>query len=1268
MSSESESSSSTSESDDDSDDTSSSGSSTSSSEAETEAEQRPVGTSKTMAQTDDTSSSTTSSSDSSSTSEDVEASNKTAAATKGSVPGPVTAPEQLQLVLQPSQDESQELTLSARQYNKIRRLEEPERARRWLRGVLEADSNRHVVQVHLYHAYRTQFLHDCTDGNDLLSATTLITMSFGLFQSACAARLTTPRDEYVVKGIRPRSQTTGSRPQSALRIPPGQGKVGTQKRNERRRNAKRIMSVQKAGENSVRNTLPDSIAEIKQLIAIDETREACSAPDSSAPDDADSGFLARRQALLESIASGGMEVDVGHSVGDPAIQNQISNTVPMDISINAEGALPEDARKGSIQTMLALPVEESQKIEDGTAETVADSNAASFKQKLSQETSQPAKTRNEDATEPSKPRSKIDLASSRRLLFGALGLRTPKTKEGERKLQTQLMQDVRPANQIQTSASASGDRSAEQTAGDDESWRDKIDLRAVECCYDGITLSNPPFPFVQRWDPQQKRGNSNVDTRRKSGRGKKRKRDNERYYDNVTEEQASMPVTKRGKSVSPTGDFDMAETQIVEVQEEQPPDGPPTSSDSNQGAVNEQLLRESQEAAENAQNHESYEEDLPPLPDDMTSYPDLTLETAKAGTIIAFKKLDMSVETNWQPRISDYRTAIVDECQDDGTLYMTLALRDRPNQETTYDPESGERLYHKFEMPGYDNGDDEENEGHLELPLAELIEPKIVQAQESNQEEAALPVVSGGAGDHATNTLTGMTYEDEPQGDPEVGPSDETWDGFEETERFDEPEGTDHTEKLEDIEEPQQTKAIGQSEESQQVEAIDPVQETEHRKESNEAVMPTMDGSDDVSYPDLGNKLKELVTMPVEEVSIPDAVSTFPRTAELSQSDATTTSAGDQLRQEISELIKDAGWRSSIHVPVDEASPQQKSQLPHQEAIEVNVQSSNPPSPRFNGFDHAPMIEEESEMLPAEIPETYQEPVEVADSVPAQSMDYADDFRQQSIENHITDEDLASANDHDESLMWDAQKSEQIAPARASLSVSPPLASQMPRSKLQPEHGEPQFRLSVSPPRKTKGKSKSLPFSNENHSPISPPKTYKSGTKARNSGPQAKPNHPSPFGSDGLNSEDDLPTLEKVFASRISSLHRPSSQSSTNLTIKPEDNSQSNLSAIPTHTPSHTKASLKSSSLNSPLPILSSDDENPSPGFIFSSQIPQGSQIVDLTLSSDPVEPSDSAYEGDSSLPNGPGWITKLRSSQRARSEGKAGERRSNGGVALVGR
>ena len=38
--------------------------------------------------------------------------------------------------------------------------------------------------------------------------------------------------------------------------------------------------------------------------------------------------------------------------------------------------------------------------------------------------------------------------------------------------------------------------------GEDDSWRERIDLRAVECCDHRVQLSAPPCPFRQCWDPQ----------------------------------------------------------------------------------------------------------------------------------------------------------------------------------------------------------------------------------------------------------------------------------------------------------------------------------------------------------------------------------------------------------------------------------------------------------------------------------------------------------------------------------------------------------------------------------------------------------------------------------------------------------------------------------------------------------------------------------------------------------------------------------------------
>lgn len=49
---------------------------------------------------------------------------------------------------------------------------------------------------------------------------------------------------------------------------------------------------------------------------------------------------------------------------------------------------------------------------------------------------------------------------------------------------------------------------------EDDSWREKIDLRAVECCDHRVQLSTPPFPFRQCWDLQYDTEKKRRDRRR----------------------------------------------------------------------------------------------------------------------------------------------------------------------------------------------------------------------------------------------------------------------------------------------------------------------------------------------------------------------------------------------------------------------------------------------------------------------------------------------------------------------------------------------------------------------------------------------------------------------------------------------------------------------------------------------------------------------------------------------------------------------------------
>jgi hypothetical protein len=87
----------------------------------------------------------------------------------------------------------------------------------------------------------------------------------------------------------------------------------------------------------------------------------------------------------------------------------------------------------------------------------------------------------------------------------------------------------------------------------------------------------------------------------------------------------------------------------------------------------------------------------------------------------------MSKETNWQPVISDYKTAIVEDILDGSTYSIRLAKRDRVQHSGGSNDESdGPRIYSKFEMPGYDEVDEEDDDGTRIVAYSDLIEPKLI--------------------------------------------------------------------------------------------------------------------------------------------------------------------------------------------------------------------------------------------------------------------------------------------------------------------------------------------------------------------------------------------------------------------------------------------------------------------------------------------------------------------------------------------------------------
>ena len=87
------------------------------------------------------------------------------------------------------------------------------------------------------------------------------------------------------------------------------------------------------------------------------------------------------------------------------------------------------------------------------------------------------------------------------MLFGSLGMRTPKTKKDEEETRRKLAAKFSAIGK--KPAPVSQEQAEEVEVGEDESdgdWQNKLVVRAVECVYPEIKLTAPPYPFVQRWD------------------------------------------------------------------------------------------------------------------------------------------------------------------------------------------------------------------------------------------------------------------------------------------------------------------------------------------------------------------------------------------------------------------------------------------------------------------------------------------------------------------------------------------------------------------------------------------------------------------------------------------------------------------------------------------------------------------------------------------------------------------------------------------------
>lgn len=331
----------------------------------------------------------------------------------------------------------------------------------------------------------------------------------------------------------------------------------------------------------------------------------------------------------------------------------------------------------------------------GTSETPASEQPTTEKSSSALE----AIARRQLAIESAPKRARLNLNGAKRVIYGNLGQRTPKNKADEERVRIRLAEVGKPKKVDEAK------KTEKEVEPESEAWRSKIKVMACECV-DGenIVLSEPPYPFVQRWDPQQQY------QAKKKARNKNKKRKS--YDANHEYEYEGDYYEGDGYDGSILLNYDEENASAIQA----------NTTSTEQGGLTD---------------------DLPPLPSDITTLPTADLEDLKSGTVITFKHLSMG--KNFMPEMSDYKTAVVEQTSDLGTvekgfLLLKLARRDWKRKKEKKFDNQGNRIYEKFEMPMGDEGeqsDEEAEDGILETNFRDLVDARIlrmVRAYESEGE------------------------------------------------------------------------------------------------------------------------------------------------------------------------------------------------------------------------------------------------------------------------------------------------------------------------------------------------------------------------------------------------------------------------------------------------------------------------------------------------------------------------------------------------------
>jgi hypothetical protein len=233
---------------------------------------------------------------------------------------------------------------------------------------------------------------------------------------------------------------------------------------------------------------------------------------------------------------------------------------------------------------------------------------------------------------------------------------------------------------------------------DPDFWKSRINLSAFECWEEEYELTAPPFPFKQHWDPIGKEMRDAAKARKgKGNKGRKKP---------AAEEPPKENQEDPGEKIFLDYDDDPDANPDVQIH----------------AAIEDQLQQDMATASQ-----EQSEDDLPLLPEDLSTLPDLTSADIKAGALIVCKFFGVNPVTV-TPEISGFKTAIVETEGDSGagagTIRLKIAARDLPRKEKKFNSK-GERIYDAkdgFFM------DEEEEEGLWSGMFGELLEGKLLRA------------------------------------------------------------------------------------------------------------------------------------------------------------------------------------------------------------------------------------------------------------------------------------------------------------------------------------------------------------------------------------------------------------------------------------------------------------------------------------------------------------------------------------------------------------